>query len=154
MKPDSPRFLRSLRQVVERLPTLPPSFTLTCLLNLSLHQVIRRRDLQALYGKRIKIHVTDIGLQLYFTIDTQGFSPVKASSTTDLAISATVHDFYLLAMRKEDPDTLFFNQRLRVEGDTELGLVAKNTLDALEHPMLKLEQFLPKPVFNVIKAKL
>ncbi len=42
------------------------------------------------------------------------------------------HDFILLATRREDPDTLFFNRRLVVEDDTVLGLVAKNTLDSIE----------------------
>ncbi len=31
---------------------------------------------------------------------------------------------------------LFFDRRLSMEGDTELGLVVKNTLDALELPLL------------------
>jgi predicted lipid carrier protein YhbT len=37
-----------------------------------------------------------------------------------------------LATRREDPDTLFFNRRLRLGGSTELGLYAKNFLDSLE----------------------
>jgi predicted lipid carrier protein YhbT len=63
-----------------------------------------------------------------------GFSAAKGNVVPDLIISASAYDFYLLAMRKEDPDTLFFNRRLVVEGDTELGLIAKNTLDAIEYP--------------------
>jgi predicted lipid carrier protein YhbT len=50
----------------------------------------------------------------------------------DLAIGAAAHDFLLLARRQEDPDTLFFSRRLALEGDTELGLLVKNTLDALD----------------------
>lgn len=34
--------------------------------------------------------------------------------------------------RKEDPDTLFFQRRLQIEGDTELGLYVKNLMDAIE----------------------
>jgi hypothetical protein len=33
---------------------------------------------------------------------------------------------------QEDPDTLFFSRRLAMEGDTELGLLIKNTLDAID----------------------
>ncbi|MEF1307042.1 SCP2 sterol-binding domain-containing protein, partial [Vibrio owensii] len=40
--------------------------------------------------------------------------------------------------RKEDPDTLFFQRRLSIEGDTELGLEVKNLMDSVD-----LEQ-LPK----------
>jgi predicted lipid carrier protein YhbT len=38
--------------------------------------------------------------------------------------------------RQEDPDTLFFQRRLTIEGDTELGLEVKNILDALDHENL------------------
>ena len=48
-----------------------------------------------------------------------------------------------LAQRQEDPDTLFFSRRLAMEGDTELGLVVKNALDALELPVLDLQQWGP-----------
>lgn len=33
---------------------------------------------------------------------------------------------------KEDPDSLFFQRRLRIEGDTELGLEVKNLMDSLD----------------------
>lgn len=147
-------FPRQLGRLIEHLPTWPSSFTFTCILDLALRQVIRRGDLQALYGKLIAIHVTDVGLHLYFTVQTSGFSAATGSVVPDLTISATAYDFYLLAMRKEDPDTLFFNRRLVVEGDTELGLVAKNTLDAIEHPMLKFERIFPKHLLARMKAKL
>ena len=65
---------------------------------------------------------------------------------TDLCIAASAHDFLLLAQRQQDPDTLFFNRRLVMEGDTELGLVVKNTLDALELPVLDLQQWAPRQV--------
>jgi predicted lipid carrier protein YhbT len=42
--------------------------------------------------------------------------------------------FVLLALRKEDPDTLFFDRQLVIEGDTELGLIVKNALDRVELP--------------------
>ncbi|MEE8428093.1 MAG: SCP2 sterol-binding domain-containing protein, partial [Gammaproteobacteria bacterium] len=39
---------------------------------------------------------------------------------------------------REDSDTLFFQRRLRMEGDTELGLEIKNFLDSLDADALKL----------------
>jgi predicted lipid carrier protein YhbT len=127
-------FPRPFAGLIKHLPTRPPSFALTLVLNLVLHEVIGRGDLQALYGKRISIHVTDAGLRLHFTVQPDGFYSTDSKGVPDLAISATMHDFTLLATRREDPDTLFFNRRLVVEGDTELGLVAKNTLDGIELP--------------------
>ena len=37
----------------------------------------------------------------------------------------------LLASRLEDADTLFFQRRLELSGDTELGLTLRNVLDRL-----------------------
>lgn len=147
-------FPRPLGQIIEHLPTWPPSFVLTRVLNLALRQVIRRGDLQALYGKRIAIHVKDVGLHLHFTVMSTGFLSAKGNVLPDLTITASSYDFYLLAMRKEDPDTLFFNRRLVVEGDTELGLLAKNALDAIDLPMLELERMLPRHLLKRIKARL
>ncbi len=39
--------------------------------------------------------------------------------------------FYQLANRKLDPDQLFFQRKLVIEGNTELGLGIKNLLDSL-----------------------
>lgn len=37
-----------------------------------------------------------------------------------------------MRVEKEDPDSLFFQRRLRIEGDTELGLEVKNLMDSLD----------------------
>jgi predicted lipid carrier protein YhbT len=60
------------------------------------------------------------------------FHPALAASTADVTIAACAHDFLLLALRDEDPDTLFFSRRLAMEGDTELGLAVKNAFDAAD----------------------
>ncbi len=45
--------------------------------------------------------------------------------------------FAQLADRKLDPDQLFFQRKLIIEGDTELGLGIKNLLDSLEWELPK-----------------
>jgi len=72
----------------------------------------------------------------------------------DLIISASACDFLMLALRKEDPDTLFFSRRLCMEGDTELGLLVKNTLDALELPPFDLRSLSPQKILAEIKKRL
>ncbi|SFN35373.1 ubiquinone anaerobic biosynthesis accessory factor UbiT [Xenorhabdus japonica] len=42
------------------------------------------------------------------------------------------NNFILIAARKEDPDALFFQRHLQVEGNTELGLHVKNLMDSIE----------------------
>jgi O2-independent ubiquinone biosynthesis accessory factor UbiT len=52
----------------------------------------------------------------------------------------------LIAARKEDPDTLFFQRRLKIEGDTELGLEVKNLIDGID-----IEQ-LPHSIHGVVSC--
>ena len=63
----------------------------------------------------------------------------------DLTLSARTRDYLALALREEDADTLFFSRRLRMEGETDLGLLVKNTLDAVDWDAFRerLERFLP-----------
>ena len=89
-----------------------------------------------LQGRRICIHITDAATQLAFRVDG---ARLRAAGRTagpvgpgDVVIRGTLADFWLLATRSEDPDTLFFNRRLSIEGDTETGLYVKNLLDSLE----------------------
>ena len=56
----------------------------------------------------------------------------ERAATNGKYFKGKLEDFWLLATRREDPDTLFFNRRLAIEGDTETGLYVKNMLDALE----------------------
>ncbi len=139
-------FPKPVGQLVSMLPTFPPSFAFAKVLNLALGKIIRKEYLEPLHGKQIAIHVKDLGLNLYFTVDAEKFTPTHSGKVPDLAISATAQDFFLLATRKEDPDTLFFSRRLIVEGDTELGLVAKNTLDAIELPKFNPALLSPRNV--------
>ena len=41
-----------------------------------------------------------------------------------------------------------------MEGDTELGLLVKNTIDAIELPVFNLEQFKPAQVLMRLRARL
>ncbi|MDF0749749.1 SCP2 sterol-binding domain-containing protein [Marinobacter sp. 71-i] len=46
--------------------------------------------------------------------------------------------FKTLAERRQDPDQLFFQRRLVIEGNTELGLGLKNLLDSLEWSLMPI----------------
>lgn len=145
-------FPKSIAGVVLLLPSFPPSWVFAKVLNLTLGRITG--SLAPLHGKHIAIHVRDLGLYLYFTVDAGKFTPIHSVSVPDLSVSATLQDFYLLATRKEDPDTLFFSRRLMVDGDTELGLVAKNTLDALELPKFTPAMLAPKNVMAHMRSHL
>jgi predicted lipid carrier protein YhbT len=147
-------FPRPLGKLVSLLPSTPPSYAFVKMLNLALGNVIRKAYLEPLQGKLLVVHVKDIGLHLSFTVTPDEFRISRSGHTPDLVISATLRDFLLLASRKEDPDTLFFNRRLVVEGDTELGLVAKNTLDAIELPKFSPAMLAPHNLLSQMKSRL
>ena len=119
-------------RVGARLPQLPPTLALVSGLNLALGRILPREPLEPLTGKRLLLRVTDAGLALRFTLTPRGFRPLFDARTPDLTISATTRDYLALALREEDPDTLFFSRRLLLEGETDLGLLVKNTLDAVD----------------------
>ncbi|THF64051.1 sterol-binding protein [Pseudothauera nasutitermitis] len=119
-------------RLVARLPQQPPALALSVALNLALGRILPRDNLLPLTGRRLRLRVTDAGLTLDFGLTERGFRPQPAGGQADLTLSATVRDYLALALREEDADTLFFSRRLIMEGDTELGLLVKNTLDAVD----------------------
>lgn len=127
-----------------KLPQLPPTLALVTTLNLALGRMIPREPLEPLIGKRFAIRVLDAGLHLRFAYSARGFRPIFDADKPDLTISAKSRDFISLLTREEDPDTLFFSRRLLMEGDTDLGLLVKNTLDGVELPSLDPSAWLAK----------
>jgi O2-independent ubiquinone biosynthesis accessory factor UbiT len=145
---------KSVSKVFSTFPQYPHSFLFAQAINLHLAETLHSEVLTPLHGKLISIHVIDASVVLHFTLNERGITPRRADKTPDLTISASAHDFMQLAMRKEDPDTLFFSRRLLMEGDTELGLLVKNTLDALELPPLDWRSLMPGRVMNKLKGRL
>jgi len=129
-----------LGALLSALPAFPGSLLFSTGLNLLLNKHLPPDTCRALAGKRLRIDVTDARLRFDFEWNGQRFAACasQASLAPDLSIAACAHDFLLLAQRREDPDTLFFSRRLVMEGDTELGLLVKNTLDAIELPLFDL----------------
>jgi O2-independent ubiquinone biosynthesis accessory factor UbiT len=85
--------------------------------------------LEPLRGKVLRLEIRELGTGLQLTLTRLGLAP--ALGTPDVVVRAGLRDYLSLALRREDPDSLFFSRRLVVEGDTALGLVVKNALDSL-----------------------
>ena len=132
--------------ILSRLPAYPGSALLAGLLNRLLLPRLPSDVLAMLANRSLRIVVRDARLQFDFSYASSRFVARPAGQPSDLTISASVYDFVRLAQRQEDPDTLFFSRRLSMQGDTELGLVVKNALDALESPVFDLRQWAPDKV--------
>ena len=130
-----PGFIAS---VVQRLPQWPHALVLTTGLNAALKMNLLPADqLAALEGKLFRVRVVDGGGEASYTFRDGLFRPVfGADREPDLAFAANLSAYLQLLARQEDPDTLFFNRELEITGDTELGLIVKNMLDAVEWPKL------------------
>ncbi|HEY1069686.1 MAG TPA: SCP2 sterol-binding domain-containing protein [Thermomonas sp.] len=80
-------------------------------------------------GRRLGIEVSDLGLR--WVVELQGQQLVVVDAPAEATVRGTATDLLLLAGRLEDADTLFFQRRLVLTGDVELGLTARNMLDRL-----------------------
>ena len=140
--------------ILSILPGYPQTMLFVHAVNLVLGDTLRSEVMQPLQGKLISIQVTDAGVAFYFTLGRNGMVACRRIREPELTISASAYDFLMLALRKEDPDTLFFSRRLCMEGDTELGLLVKNTLDALELPPLDLRLLSPPRILAEIRTRL
>ncbi|WP_201316140.1 SCP2 sterol-binding domain-containing protein [Dyella sp. EPa41] len=90
---------------------------------------LRDGSLDFMQGRRLGIEVSDLGLRWVLTRDDGRFRVMADEPEASVSGSAT--DLLLLAGRLEDADTLFFQRRLVLTGDTELGLTARNLLERL-----------------------
>jgi O2-independent ubiquinone biosynthesis accessory factor UbiT len=140
-------FPAALARVAARLPQQPPTLALTTALNLALGRILPREDLEPLSGRHLRLKVRDAGLTLDFTLTASGFRVLHRRGQPDLTLSANARDYLALALREEDADTLFFGRRLLMEGETDLGLLVKNTLDAIDWEAVQRE-FAPRAVLR------
>jgi len=119
------------------LSILPFSFQKKVILP-ALHSIFKEAiadgDFDFLQNKWLKISIIDLNLHWLISIENTQLimAEVKEETKYDVSFSATGDDLVLIAGRKQDPDTLFFQRRLSIEGDTELGLEVKNLIDAIE----------------------
>ena len=122
----------------EKLPQWPHAMVLVTGLNAALKlKLLPETELQALEEKIFHVRVIDTGGQASFTYRQGLFRPVfNPGHEPDLSFAAHLSAYLQLLARQEDPDTLFFNRELEITGDTELGLLVKNMLDAVEWPSL------------------
>ncbi len=135
LPPGLPTFLapvhRRVAALVERLPTAPPSFVAARLLDRVLLPRLPDDARQALAGRSVELRVSDFGIRVRLKLQDGRFVPAGDAVEPVLRIVAPTASYWRLLRGEEDPDRLFFERALVMEGDTELGLVLKNTLDAI-----------------------
>lgn len=126
--PATPTLLRAL---VRLTPTGLQTTTEEALLERVFRGRLDEGELDFLTGRSIALAVCDIDLYRLITLD-RGHLRVRTAGGGEVTIRGRFREFLLMATRREDPDTLFFERRVAIEGDTELGLHLKNLLDGVD----------------------
>ena len=127
-----------LRPSLRLLPFSAQKAVLLPALSSVFQEPIEDGDFEFLQDKWLKISIIDLNLNWWLSFDQDKLVMASVNEmaalklTEDVSFSATGDDLILIAGRKQDPDTLFFQRRLKIEGDTELGLEVKNLIDAID----------------------
>jgi predicted lipid carrier protein YhbT len=100
-------------------------------INHALQLLIDEGELDFLADKTCGIAVQNTN-QLWVLSLVGGQLKVLDQTHTDVTVSATIPAFLKLVSKQADPDALFFQRELSIEGNVELGLHVKNMLDALD----------------------
>jgi len=129
--------------LVFRLPVkLVPRAAQKVVLDFILHhlfaEALRDGDFEFLEGHWMELEVRDIGMKWYFTCSGDRLLIESHREDSDITFSGDLNDFVLIAGRKADPDTLFFQRRLRIDGSADLGMEIKHQIDNIDLDALPL----------------
>lgn len=109
------------------------------------HEALEDGDFEFLQDRWLKVSIPDVNVSWMISYQDDKLIVGDDSQQQDVSFSGCLNDLVLIAGRKEDPDTLFFQRRLKIEGDTELGLEVKNLMDSLDLDSL------PKPLTQTME---
>ena len=125
----APLFPRTLSLPFALLPDLLHGRAVVSALNRIFATALREGELDFMQGRTLRVVIQDMQLRFCLTLARDRLTALPETRAADLSIKGNLHAFLLMASRREDSDTLFFQRLLRMEGDTELGLALKNFLD-------------------------
>lgn len=127
-----PVLARPLRLVPHPLQRVPLELALEQMFSAS----VAAGDLDFLEQRCLAIEIEDSGWRWPIALADGRLRVLERDHPADVTIRGQSPAFLIMAGRFEDPDTLFFQRRLVIEGDTELGLGVKNFLDGLDEERL------------------
>lgn len=132
----TPKVIAALPAFGKTLSDLLPSSLKNVLISKVLNRLFvtacQQGELNFLKEKIVLIEVSDFEFQFSLSLVEQKLLVNSVVAAPDLRVKASSEDFFLLCSAKVDPDTLFFQRRLSMLGDTELGLYLKNFLDSFD----------------------
>lgn len=126
------------------LPSAPLEVVIAGVTSRLLAEPLADGALEGLAGGALVVRMSDPEVELRFTVVGGCVYPASPRDEPRVVVRAALDDLVLVLAQRTDPDTLFFQRRLRLEGDTALGLEVKNLLDTVDPAVL------PAPVQGVL----
>lgn len=99
-------------------------------------------ELDYMEARSIRIRVLDTGIELSLAANASGLESLPLTETADLVVEGATYDYLLLITGREGPDTLFFRRRVRMSGETALGVHLQNFLASVALDALPLATLL------------
>ena len=105
-----------LRSPVQLLPKTVQKRALLEALKNVFKEALEDGDFEFLEDKWLKVSIKDMGLSWCISYKNEQLVVADKEVAEDVSFSGNLNDLVLIAGRKEDPDTLFFQRRLSIEG--------------------------------------
>lgn len=122
-------------KISTKMPFLLNAGLVEQLCNKAFSEQIEDGDFEFLEGRVLQIEILDAELRIGLSFEKQKIKCVHFDTNTcqsDVTLSINTSDAISLIQQEVDPDTLFFQRKLKINGDTNLAHHVKNTIDTLE----------------------
>lgn len=133
------------RQFLSKCPSPILHRSAQLFLNQKFKPSIDRGELDFLEEKRWTLEVSDACRSLCIQLKNGCLNVSGCDGQPDLVFKGPIASFITLALKEDDPDSLFFNRKLMISGDTALGLEIKNFIDRLP-----LDMVLDRPLSTLL----
>lgn len=119
---------------INMLPQKAQQTLLTAALSKVLTQALLDGELEFLQNNWLHVDITDVPFHFYLSVDDNQKLVItkQLEQEANVCFAGNTQSMLQLMSRNIDPDTLFFQRKLLVTGDTELGLEIKNFLDDMD----------------------
>lgn len=135
-----------VRQLLAKFPDPVLFKSAELFLNRKLAAYIGNGELDFLENRLWKLEVTDAPRAVCIRLEGRRLRVGPCPDAVDLTFKGPISSFITLALKEQDPDSLFFNRQLGISGDTALGLEIKNFIDRLP-----LETMLTFPLSTLMR---
>lgn len=124
----------TLGKIAARMPLKINASLVESICNRAFKEQIEEQDFEFLAQRTIQIKLMDANLAIGLSyhngrIVCRHFGAHQCEAEATLSINS--FDAISLIQQQVDPDTLFFQRKLKISGDTELAHHIKNTIDTL-----------------------